>query len=63
MAALPELIEELEMQHEALSHKMASPNYYKESASQAKQDSEKLDQLNEEILAAYAEWEALENEI
>ena len=63
MAALPELIEALEMQHEALSHKMASPDYYKESASQAKQDSEKLDQLNEEILAAYAEWEALENEI
>ncbi|MGB0418027.1 MAG: ATP-binding cassette domain-containing protein [Opitutales bacterium] len=63
IAALPELIEELEMQNEALSHKMASPNYYKESASQAKQDSEKLDQLNEEILAAYSEWEALENEI
>ena len=63
MAALPELIEELEMQHEALSHKMASPNYYKESASQAKQDSEKLDQLNREILATYAEWEALENKV
>jgi ATP-binding cassette subfamily F protein uup len=63
MAALPELIEELEMQHEALSHKMASPNYYKESASQAKQDSEKLDQLNKEILATYAEWEALENKV
>lgn len=63
IAALPELIEALEKEHETLSHKMASPSYYKESASRTKQDSEKLDQLNKEIVAAYAQWEALENEV
>lgn len=62
LAALPELIETLEKQHEVLSHKMASPDYYKDSASCAKQDSEQLNRLNEEILAAYKQWEVLEGE-
>ena len=62
LAALPELIEALEKQHEVLSHKMASPDYYKDSASHAKQDSEQLNRLNEEILAAYKQWETLESE-
>lgn len=62
LAALPELIESLEKQHEVLSHKMASPDYYKDSALQAKQDSERLNQLDAEILTAYEQWESLESE-
>jgi hypothetical protein len=52
----------LEKQHEVLSHKMASPDYYKDSALQAKQDSERLNKLDAEILTAYEQWESLESE-
>lgn len=61
LESLPEKIESLEAQQAQLQQRMATPDYFKRTASELATDAKKLDSLEQELLNAYERLEALES--
>jgi ATP-binding cassette subfamily F protein uup len=59
LKTLPGKIEKLEAAHEALSKLMASTEYYQDPASDLSGDAKRIEKLEQDILEAYEQWEAL----
>jgi ATP-binding cassette subfamily F protein uup len=59
LKTLPGKIEKLEAEHEALSKLMASTEYYQDPASDLSGDAKRIEKLEQAILEAYEQWEAL----
>ena len=59
LKTLPKLIEKLEAEHSALSEKMASAEYYQDPNSKLSEDAARLEQLENDTLEAYEQWENL----
>ena len=57
---LPDRIAQLEAEHAQLSEKMASSTYYQDNNNDVAADIKRLEQLEADTLAAYEEWEILE---
>ncbi len=60
LRALPGKIEKLEAKIEALHARFAEPNYYQQDADVIRKDQQALGELESELEALYARWEALE---
>ncbi|MGB0414463.1 MAG: ABC transporter ATP-binding protein, partial [Coraliomargarita sp.] len=60
LKTLPGKIEQLETAHAELSAKMATAEYYQDSANDPAKDAQTLEQLEAETLEAYEHWEAIE---
>ena len=60
---LPDRIAQLEAEHAQLSEKMASPAYYQDTTNDVAADVKQLEQLEADTLAAYEEWETLEERV
>ena len=58
---LPAVIDALESEQRALAARVASPAFYKESAEAIKQSLARVDELQRELTAVYARWDALES--
>jgi len=58
--ALPQRIEALEAEQHALSEAMATADFYKQPAAEIVRQNDRLKALVDEVAAAYARWEALE---
>jgi len=59
--ALPARIEALEAEQRALGQKIAGPDFYKEAAEVIKASLARVDELQREVTAVYARWDALES--
>tara|TARA_R100000027_G_scaffold40260_1_gene29881 strand:- start:418 stop:2301 length:1884 start_codon:yes stop_codon:yes gene_type:complete len=59
LKTLPGRIEQLEATHAALAEKMSTADYYQDPTNDPVADSAKLEQLQDEVLEAYAQWEEL----
>ena len=57
---LPDLITQLETEYTQLSEKIASPGYYQDNNNDAAADVKRLEQLEADTMAAYEQWETLE---
>ena len=60
LEALPGHIEALEAEQTALAARMSEPDFFKQPAAETMKAQQRLAQIEEELLAAYAQWEALE---
>ena len=60
LAQLPAQIEKLESEQAALHEKIASPDFYQQTADQIALVNERLGQIDDELSEAYARWEELE---
>jgi ATP-binding cassette subfamily F protein uup len=61
LEALPARIEALEAEQRALGQKIAGPDFYKEAAEVIKASLARVDELQRELAAVYARWDALES--
>ncbi len=61
LLALPETIEHLEAEVAALHEKMASPDFYQASGERIATENARLKGIEEELAAAYARWQELED--
>jgi ATP-binding cassette subfamily F protein uup len=61
LEALPARIEALEAEQRALGQKIAGPEFYKEAAEVIKASLARVDELQKELTAVYARWDALES--
>jgi ATP-binding cassette subfamily F protein uup len=61
LEALPARIEALEGEQRALSEKIAGPSFYKEEADVIRASLARVDELQRELAAAYARWDALDS--
>ena len=61
LEALPARIEALESEQRALGQKIAGPEFYKEAADVIKASLARVDELQRELTAVYARWDALES--
>ena len=61
LETLPSKIEAIELQKNSLHEKMATPEYFKLSASELAQDAKRMESLESDLIAAYARLESLEN--
>ena len=61
LEALPALIETLENEQRALGQKIAGPSFYKEAADVIRVSLARVDELQRELVAAYARWDALDS--
>ena len=61
LEALPARIEALESEQRALGQKIAGPDFYKEAADAIKASLARVDELQRELTAVYARWDALES--
>jgi len=61
LEALPARIEALEAEQRALGQKIAGPDFYKEAAEVIKASLARVDELQRELTAVYARWDALES--
>lgn len=61
LAALPQRIEMLEIQRHDLHNAMSNPAFYQRPGTEIAQDNARLSALEQELLAAYTRWEALES--
>lgn len=57
---LPQRIEKLEAEQAGLYEALANPDFYKSEGSETAKTKARLDALDEELKAAYARWESLE---
>ncbi len=60
LEALPQLIESLEEEQEALNQAMADPDFYKKEADVIAESSSRLSEVGSELVKAYARWEKLD---
>jgi ATP-binding cassette subfamily F protein uup len=58
---LPERIEAIEAEQKQLNAEMASPDFYKESAENIGRVMTRLEELQNELLEAYALWDDLDS--
>jgi ABC transport system ATP-binding/permease protein len=58
---LPERIEALESEQQQLSSAITHPDFYKEPAGTIRQNLKRLEELEKELLAAYALWDELDS--
>jgi ATP-binding cassette subfamily F protein uup len=58
--ALPQKIEQLETELDALQQTMAEPSFYQQESRVISEAGERLDKLERELTAVYERWEALE---
>ncbi len=58
---LPQKIEALESEREALHARMAEPDFYQQGSEQISAANDRLGELDAELAAAYERWEALES--
>ena len=61
LEALPARIEALEAEQRALGEKIAGPAFYKEAADAIRASLARVDELQRELTAAYARWDALDS--
>jgi ATP-binding cassette subfamily F protein uup len=61
LEALPARIEALESEQRALGQKIAGPDFYKEPADAIKASLARVDEVQRELTAVYARWDALES--
>ena len=61
LKTLPGKIEQLETAHAELSAKMATAEYYQDSANDPAKDAQTLEQLEADTLEAYEQWETIES--
>jgi ATP-binding cassette subfamily F protein uup len=61
LEALPARIEALEGEQRALGEKIAGPSFYKEAADVIRASLARVDELQRELSAAYARWDALDS--
>ena len=61
LEALPARIEALESEQRALGQKIAGPEFYKEGAETIAASLARVDELQRELTAVYARWDALES--
>jgi ATP-binding cassette subfamily F protein uup len=61
LEALPARIEALEREQRALGEKIAGPSFYKEAADVIRASLARVDELQRELTAAYARWDALDS--
>jgi len=61
LEALPARIEALEGEQRALGEKIAGPSFYKEAADVIRASLARVDELQRELTAAYARWDALDS--
>jgi len=59
LKSLPGKIEQLEVEHAALSEKMATAQYYQDSSNDPAADAARLEELETQTLEAYEQWEAV----
>jgi len=62
LEALPARIETLEGEQRALGEKIAGPSFYKETADVIRASLARVDELQRELSAAYARWDALDSQ-
>ncbi|HFD11610.1 MAG TPA: ATP-binding cassette domain-containing protein [Crenotrichaceae bacterium] len=60
LEALPQLIESLEKEQEALNQAMADPGFYKKEADVIAESSSRLSAIGDELAKAYSRWEILD---
>jgi len=60
LAALPERIEALEIEQHKLVEAMALPDFYQRTEAEITADANRLKELQDDLAAAYARWEELE---
>jgi len=60
LEALPQLIETLEAEQQKLHDMMADPNFYKKDPAAITATAARLEELNQQLTAAYTRWEELE---
>jgi ATP-binding cassette subfamily F protein uup len=60
---LPERIEAIETEQQKLNAEMSSPDFYKEPPEKIKQVFARLEELQQESLAAYALWDSLDSKL
>ncbi|MEN6485458.1 MAG: ATP-binding cassette domain-containing protein [Syntrophobacteraceae bacterium] len=60
LESLPQLIEELEAEQQALYRKLSDPAFYKESGTEVATAKARLEELDRLLAEAYLRWEALE---
>ena len=60
LKTLPARIEQPEQAHAELSAKMATAEYYQDSANDPAKDAQRLEQLESDTLEAYEQWESIE---
>jgi ATP-binding cassette subfamily F protein uup len=58
---LPSLIENLEAEQRALSARIASPEFYREAPAEIAAALARLEALQQELVTAYARWDALDS--
>lgn len=63
LAELPGRIEALENEQQRLTTAMADPNFYTQDSADIARSAARLQQLEEEIVAAYQRWESLESSL
>jgi ATP-binding cassette subfamily F protein uup len=61
LLALPARIEALEQEQQTLSAAVAGPDFYKEGAEAIHRTLARLEQLQREVLDAYARWDELDS--
>ena len=59
---LPKRIDEMELEQQRLNAAVASPGFYKETAETIHQTLARLDELQQELLDAYARWDELDSQ-
>jgi ATP-binding cassette subfamily F protein uup len=57
---LPQRIESLEEEQEGLYRQMAKPAFYQQEGEKVVQANQRLEELKQELAAAYQRWEELE---
>ena len=62
LEALPARIEALESEQRALGERIAGPSFYKEAADVIRASLARVDELQRELSAAYARWDALDSQ-
>ncbi len=60
LEALPQLIESLEKEQEALNQAMADPGFYKKEVDVIAESSSRLSAISDELAKAYSRWEILD---
>jgi len=60
LESLPRLIETLEAEQSQLHEKLAQPAFYQQAGPEVGNVTRRLEELNEQLQAAYARWESLE---
>jgi ATP-binding cassette subfamily F protein uup len=62
LASLPEEIEALEREQEALTARMSAPDYHRDGGQQMRLDSKRMEEIEVLLLSKFARWQVLEEQ-